>query len=76
VTLTHADQIYRITLAQPELLSIRGVVIDAEGVPVLDTWVRASNSDRLLGIYADLISFLRRRRVTTRAIDLDRLRVR
>jgi hypothetical protein len=40
-------------LVAPELATIEGVVLDADGMPALDTWVRASNADRLLGVYAD-----------------------
>jgi protocatechuate 3,4-dioxygenase beta subunit len=53
VALKYDGQVARITLPAPKLASIRGVVLDPEGNPVIDTWVRAASSNGLLGIYAD-----------------------
>ena len=53
VALKQDGEVARVRLASPKLASIRGVVIDPAGNPVLDTWVRAVSSNALLGVYAD-----------------------
>ncbi len=53
VTLRRDGELVQVSLSPPPLESIQGILLDAEANPVLDTWVRASMSDALLGIYAD-----------------------
>jgi hypothetical protein len=53
VSLTRDAQIERVTLAAPALGSIAGRIIDSQGAPVVDAWVRATVGDPLLsGDYA------------------------
>jgi hypothetical protein len=51
--LEHDGQVLDLLLSPPELRQIRGVLLDTGGEPIVDTWVRASYSDGLVGTYAD-----------------------